>query len=600
MVFDVDKIKSLFPFPAFREHQEEVLIDIVNSFNSGVDVYMLNAPVGSGKSPIGIDLGRMTKEYVDDDIAFGCYYSTPQKMLQDQLGKDFDAYIEIIKGRGSYPCSELTGNSCADGKCQIDTKFECTKHCKYISARDAAMRGQICCSNFSYLMVVPPFMFKKRELLIVDEAHSVGSWALNYVSCTVNNNGKSIPVYKSFKMYVEWLNGMAGELIEKLKDANEQMKSADESGELVLGLKERRDGIAMTLSKVMNVINDYSDNAEDWTWQVIDKGTRKERIQFKPITAGRFLDKIIWWRGEKILAMSGTLFPELFIEESGLTDKVCEYNEIPSTFPVENRPIYYWPAGKMTMSQREYTIPILAEHVDTIVNRNLDKKGFMHCGSYKIAEAIHDIIVDDDSVSNIWLQDRSRRDDHLEEWMESKDPSLFLSVNRTEGVDLKAELCGYQIVGKVQFPYLGDAQVKARMNMKKYRCTICGKTVRTVEKLVDCTCGAKLVMDMDVYTFTCDTCGKKLISGWAKHQEIIDKGTCACGGNMSMTIVSMDGYYHYNANAVIDLVQSYGRAIRSKTDNAEYWILDSSFMPLYKRMYRIFPKYFKEAVQIVK
>jgi Rad3-related DNA helicase len=434
----------------------------------------------------------------------------------------------------------------------------------------------------------------------VDEAHSVGDWALNYVSCTVDNNGKNIPVYKTFKMYVEWLNGIAGELIEKLKAANEQMKSADESGELVLGLKERRDSIAMILSKVMNVINDYHDNAEDWVWEIFDKGTRKERIQFKPITAGRFLDKVIWWRGEKILTMSGTLFPELFIEESGLIDSVCEYNEIPSTFPPENRPIYYYPCGKMTMSQREYTIPVLAEHVDTIMNRNLDKKGFVHCGSYKIAEAIHDSIVDDNSVSDVWLQDRSRIDDHLEEWMESKEPSLFLSVNRTEGVDLKAELCGYQIVVKVQFPYLGDAQVKARLNMKKYRCPDCGKITRTVEELVDCTCGGNLILDMDVYTFTCDACGKKLISGWAKHKEILDKGTCVCGGNMNMSVTTIDGQYWYNANAVIDLVQSYGRAIRSKTDKAEYWILDSSFMGLYKRMYTLFPKMFKECVQVVK
>jgi transcription elongation factor Elf1 len=105
---------------------------------------------------------------------------------------------------------------------------------------------------------------------------------------------------------------------------------------------------------------------------------------------------------------------------------------------------------------------------------------------------------------------------------------------------------------------------------------------------------------MDVYTFTCDTCGKKLVSGWVRHQEILDKGTCACGGNMTMTTTTIDGQYWYNANAVIDIVQSYGRAIRSKTDNAEYWILDSSFMPLYKRMYTLFPKYFKECVKVIK
>ena len=602
--FSVDKIKAMFPFPEFRENQESVLTSIVNSFNNGIDVFMLNAPVGSGKSPEGIDLGRMTGEYVNDDDVFGCYYSTPYKMLQDQLEKDFREYIEVIKGRGSYPCSVLVGNTCADGKCQIDTNFECDKWCPYIAARDAAMKAQIACSNFSYLMVVPPFIFKKRELLIVDEAHSVGDRALDYVSCTINAGvvyaKGGIPSYKTFDEYAKWLHSVASELMTRLEDANKQMKEADEAGDLILGLKERRDGLALVLSKVMNLINDYHDNNEDWTWQILDKGTRKERIQFKPITAGRFLDKVIWWRGEKLLLMSGTLFPELFVEEAGLTDKVCEFRNVQSTFPVKNRPIYYWPAGKMTMDQREYTIPTLAERVHIIMDRNKGKKGFMHCGSYQIASDVYDILMDINPDGDVWLQDKSRRDAHLEEWMESKEPSFFMSINRTEGVDLKAELCGYQIVGKVQFPYLGDAQVKARMNMKKYRCPECGKVIRTVEELVNCTCGGRLVYDMDVYVFTCGSCGRKLISGWDRHQEILSNDKCVCGGKMSMSVVTIDGQYWYNSCAVIDLVQSYGRANRSPTDKSEFWINDSSFMPLYKRMYLLFPKMFKEAVKVIK
>lgn len=608
MIYTIDKIQKCFPFETFRPYQHEVLEDVVNAFNSGVEVYLLNGPVGFGKSPCGVAMGRMTDLIgtKGPEQPFGCYYLSPQNLLVEQLGneKAFSPFIKIIKGRDHYgPCMahKFQDKTCKFGKCQVDDSYECEDECNYKAARNAAKVAQITVSNFVYMIVVSDYLFGERDLLIVDECHSVPDWGLNFVTCTIWSRDLGIPIaeFKTFDEYIDWLSKVSGKFTNDLKVVIQQMREADKEGEIVLGLKERRDKLQEIIDKIDRLLGDYDEHKEEWVWTIVDKGTNKERIQFQPVTAGRFLEDVIWWRGQKKLLMSGTIFPELFVEEAGLIDKICEFKDIPSTFPVENRPIYYWPVGKMSLDNREVTIPKLIDRSAVIMKRNIDKKGFMHCGSYDIAKKIYDGLsrLPSDMLpeGGIWIQDRDDREGSLREWMESTEPSLFESVNMTEGVDLKGKLCEYQINAKVQFPYLGDKRVKARMEMKRYACQSCGKFYRTNKDMttVTCTCGGKFILNMDVHIYTCQVCNRKLVTS-----KVLDK--CGCGGTLTKQTVVVDGSYWYDAQAIIDLVQSYGRSNRSETDVSEYWLLDESFGRLYKRRYTVFPKMFKEAVKVVK
>lgn len=603
-MFDLSRIDRLFPFREYRPYQREVIENIVKSLNGNAEVFLLNGPVGFGKSPVGICVSRMTDEktYMIDgdsnekteepDQIFGSYYTTPQKFLQDQLSKDFSDYIKVIKGRDSYRCSVLP-TSCKYGRCQT-SKYECKEPCEYLQARNEAMDGQICCSNFSYLMIVSKFLFGERQLLIVDECHSIPEWALEWVTCTIKSVdiSEKVPEYKTFDEYIVWLESV----LEKLKTVRDSLKSEKgASEEFIFGLKEKRDKLNEIIAKIKRLLEDYKTNKEEWVFTIKDKGLGKERIQFQPVTAGRFMDSLVWWRGKKKLLMSGTIFPELFVEEAGLTDKVCQYVEIPSTFPVENRPVYYWPAGKMSLDWRGQTIPKMIEKITVIMSKNKQNKGIVHCGSYDIAERIYGGLMKMPLLGKVWLQDRFNRNDNLLDWINSKEPSLFLSVNFVEGIDLKDDLCRYQILAKVQFPYLGDLRIKARMKMIRYKCDKCNKYFRTSKNLVNdsCQCGGLLKEDMKIDIYVCQKCGTRLIS----PKELL---SCQCGGLFDKKIVIVDGSLWYDMQAVIDIVQSYGRAVRSETDYAEYWILDESFMSLYKKRNVHFPKFFKEAVRMIK
>lgn len=608
MIYSIDKIQKCFPFDSFRPYQKEVMEDVVNAFNSGVEVFLLNGPVGFGKSPNGICAGRMTDLIgtKGPEQPFGCYYLSPQNILVNQLEKEeaFKPFIKIIKGRDHYgPCRahKYQDKTCKFGKCQIDDAYECEDMCSYKEARDAAKVAQIAVSNFVYMIVVSDYIFGERDLLIVDECHSAPDWGLNFVTCTIYSKDLGVPVAElnTFDEYIDWLTKVSGRFTNELNVVLKEIRIADKEGTIILGLKERKDNLTEIIGKIDRLLADYEEYKEEWVWTLADKGSKKERIVFQPVTSGRFLDDVIWWRGQKKLLMSGTIFPELFVEEAGLIDKVCEYKEVPSTFPVANRPIFYWPVGKMSKDNRDVTIPKLIDRCAVIMKRNIDKKGFMHCGSYDIADKIckglNTLSSEMLPEGGVWLQNRDDREGSLREWMESEEPSLFGSVNMTEGVDLKGKLCEYQINAKVQFPYLGDKRVKARMDMKRYVCGSCGKYYRTVKDMSGktCACGGTFTVNMDVYKYTCQKCNRMLVTSK-------NLGACVCGGSLTKQTIIVDGSYWYDTQAIIDLVQSYGRANRSETDISEYWLLDESFMRLYKRRHSVFPKMFKEAVQVIK
>lgn len=600
-MIDIDKLKQAiinnFPFESFRGGQDNIMLEVIKSFNKKVEVYLLNGYVGFGKSPVGIGLGRMSES---------CYYATPQKSLQTQLARDFDKYINVIKGRNAYICKENPKVDCKNGRCQFDKKFKCPFDCQYVVARERAIAGKIACTNFSYLLSVPDFLFSDRQLLIIDEVHSVDSWALNFVSCTIYRQdlfkaGASditIPVFRTFDEYIKWLTYIKYIFGIKLTREEQELEDIAESGEIVLGLKESVDRSTELVRKLDNILDDYELHGEEWIWQTNDLSNSKTgSITFQPITSGRFLDKLIWWRGKYKLLMSGTIFPELFIKDAGLDNKVCVYRELKSTFPVENRPIYFWATGKMSLRHRTATLSNMADRIAVIMSKNEGKNGFAHCGSYDIADAIygklHPIYGD-----KIKLQSRFDRDGSFNEWIDAKEPSLFLSVNRTEGVDLVGELCAYQIICKIQFPYLGSKRIKARMEMKEYMCLSCGKVKKTATGLTytTCKCGGKFVENMVVDVLTCKSCGLKYVKSQYSKQKITK---CNCGHELTKRSKLVDGNYWYNMQPIIDIEQAYGRGVRSDTDTAQLWILDSSFKRLYFNFRSSFSIHFKEALQVI-
>lgn len=97
------KWKDCFPYPEFREGQDSLIDTVISKFESGTKFVIVEAPTGTGKSAIGYTIGRHFVSY---------YYITAQKILQTQLSNDFgqggkwagnNPMVEL-KGRNAYEC----------------------------------------------------------------------------------------------------------------------------------------------------------------------------------------------------------------------------------------------------------------------------------------------------------------------------------------------------------------------------------------------------------------------------------------------------------------------------------------------------------------
>ena len=56
----------------------------------------------------------------------------------------------------------------------------------------------------------------------------------------------------------------------------------------------------------------------------------------------------------------------------------------------------------------------------------------------------------------------------------------------------------------------------------------------------------------------------------------------------------------YNWKTVVDLIQAYGRSIRSEEDYAETYILDESLSNIMKFNFKYLPSYFTDAIKSLK
>ncbi len=528
--FVKENLRDLFPFDSYRPYQEEVLIKCHKAITEGKAV-IIRAPPGFGKSPVAIAISLSFPD---------TYYVTPQKVLQKQLEKDFHKYLVLIMGRPNFICKIRQEYDCSKGKCQINKGYKCEHEsacqeiietgmrsidpCEYILQRELGLRSQIALMNFAYFYLIKNY-FGARETIIIDEAHNIPEIMVNYVSLTIlETHVEFIPRYDKFEEYLEWLKGSALVSINTELGKIEQLLSStpDDSKEIEDLLKEKHE-LKNLIWRINNLLEDYKKYNEEWIFEIA--GEDISRIKFQPLTVDRFLPNLLWRFSNNIVLMSGSIpDAQMFMREVGLAEKPVELIDVPSTFPVQNRPIYFYPVAKMTKEEKLENLPKIAKACCQIIRKHGSQKGIIHCHTYQNAKLLYYSLDEDLRQRAILQKNGENREITLEKWFRSKD-MFFLSVDMTEGLDLKDDLCRYQITIKVPFPYMGDKRVKKR----------------------------------------------------------VDKGD----------------WKWYNLEAIKALIQTYGRAIRSETDYATYYIIDSSFRVLYRRNEELFPPYFREAYKLI-
>ena len=581
-MFNLDAIDNHFPMrdaegkASYREGQKGAIEFALNAFNQDKKIVIIEAPVGAGKSAIGMTLLDMVNRG---------YYLTGTKILQDQLVREFatvngeEGLIEL-KGRNAYPCTFyqrqgadlvrktvwtqkqldehlLKRHNCADGFCRSRTgksaggadKGKCSKcftvagpngnsrpggdlevlplgmrhsACPYYEQVYRATRGRKVTMNFSSFLFQTQ-MTKRfedpRDILIIDEGHNIEPQLMDFVSLTISDaqlqkHGVILPELDSAEEYAVFFEDA------KLHEAMFKVIEEAEEAENTFLV----DDFSRTLKKYKMFLDHLQGEGSEWVHEY-ESGKDGNKVTLKPVYVQNMAYELLFKYAERVVIMSATILDvDVVCKSLGIDRDQVAAIRLKNRFPKENRPIYLKPLAKMTGGKdgmRQWG-PALVSGVNELVDKYKGQKGIIHTQNFAILELLRDNC--DAAVRQRFLLQKDFGNDKqamLNVHARRKD-SVLVAPAMHEGIDLHGDLSRFQIITKVPYPNFFDNE---QLN-------------RRVE------------LDRRYYTWL----------------------------------------------TALKLVQSYGRSVRSETDFADTYILDEAIYKFLRDAKSMLPDWFVEAI----
>ena len=554
-----------------RDKQQKILEEIEQAIKSGFKYIFLEAPAGFGKSPVAIALAR----YLGSS-----HICTATKDLQAQYSRDFP-FIREVKGKSNFICiikDEMgLDETCNYGPCLKDDGYDCIyktklgdykvqgegtkyetveldhfaqkkyidkmksqskiiqfdwKPCHYYHQKWIALKSSHTIYNYKYFLsdVFYSNNLQKRQLLVLDEAHTVESEVADFKSFTIFNEGitgflpkLSIP-YKNEYDIETWIT-FGTELREKLLIFIDKASTILEKNIDQYPFTEKNLIDAITKEKnLTTVIEDMRNNKDNWIVTNVEKAANNQlrRVLVTPIDVSSYFKDILD-KGSISLFMSATILSKDYLCKIGgiKSDQVKFIRVQESNFPLKNRPIYLMNVAWLNAKTMNQSLPAIANAVNNIMTTHKNEKGIIHTTSYSQLRFIKENISKENAIRLIETGSKFDRNEMLEKHYKSSKPTVLISPSLYLGVDLKDNLSRFQIIVKVPYADLTDRKI----SVMKQR-------------------------DPNWYTW----------------------------------------------NAILKLIQAYGRSIRSKEDFANTYILDSSITFLLKQAKEMSPKWFSDAI----
>lgn len=456
----------------FRAQQWQIIEEVHDQFQYN-DVVFLQAPTGTGKTLIGETVRRLLH-------ADGLYCCTT-KALQDQFQRDFP-YGEVIKGRSNYltesgrldewgkptsrPWSSIT---CAD--CTFDARTAKCRWCRtrslcpYMVQRTRAEAASLAVVNTAYLLADANKggrYFSGRDLVIADEADLLETEILNATELVFPQyRMKQLSIIPPKKKTVEdsWLEWIHREAIPKMQDYVGNLPDPWEMGDGAEDAKEARLAREL-LQRLHDVGHEMKGNG--WVYDGADDG----HVIFRPVNVNTLGRKMLWPHGKKWLLMSATILSaDMMADDLGMLNEGEEipygFVDIPSDFPVANRPIYPVPVADMSFKNKDAAWPVMAKAVANTLDRHPDERVLVHTVSYELARYITSHLTD--QTRPIITYSSSREKEAALRRYKNHPNAVMIAASMDRGIDLPDDLCRVQVIAKIPFPNTSDRRTNKRM-----------------------------------------------------------------------------------------------------------------------------------------
>jgi Rad3-related DNA helicase len=475
-----------------RQQQQNCIefIDAEYRKNKESKFFLLNLPVGVGKSHLSLMISNWYLKNVNGGAKIDVI--TSSKLLQNQYVNTYES-INDLKGKENYSCSQYAC-SCAQGaEFNRLNKTSC-EACPHSGAREGFISGKISLTNFYLYILYALYMPKSLEargsnVLIVDECHSFDDVMSDFITIKItetlvkrlkfSNEDEIIKKLKkvtSITSYIEFLTYLQGEVASTIADIekslgsqrrNPKMDKRDNKLSKLFGTKNADTKLMQVItdllqyqSKIEIFLKEYKDNSNNWVLESnYNEKTKQKELSLEPIWAFDYLDKYVFSNYDMVFLMSGTILDKnLFCQLNGLDVTKAVYYSIDSPFPVQNRPIFYMPLGKMSYTKKEETFKQYVPYIQKILNKYPDKKGIVHTNSFELASWFSRDVKDPRLV----YHDSSNKDEVLQEHFGTEKPTVLVSPSMDTGVSFDDDKARFQVIAKIPYPSLASQKNKLR------------------------------------------------------------------------------------------------------------------------------------------
>lgn len=453
----MDKIKdrfSNFKGKPFRPGQAEAIRFVIDS---GDRLPVIIGPTGSGKSLTGMCAGATHGSFI---------YLCSSKQLQRQLVEDFPE-ARLMMGRGNFKCNlnpSLNADHCTYTQttpCKFKSKCAYEIHKKLVLAHPIAIL------NYSYFLSECNFVgrFSGRPLVVCDEADRLEEILTGFIEVSISRKrletlGLNAPRRRTatasdgVPCWKQWAEREAlprvNARLDDVKFELEQLES-NASPFQVKTLTEEIKGLE-GLSRRLAIFLEHVD--ESWIFQETPSGCKFQPTWLTPALSRRYF----FSHGQKFMFMSATFPPKNIIADTlGIPVGDLSLMEIPSSFPIENRPVFLQPVADMAFKNDGVDHPKLLNAIQAILDSHKGEKGVIHSVSYTLNNKIMGL-----NNPRLITHNATDKMQALERFSQSAD-GVFVSPSSVRGLNLPDSQCRFIILPKCPYESLADKLINRRV-----------------------------------------------------------------------------------------------------------------------------------------
>lgn len=447
------------PWPAklteFRDHQIQAVEETLAHFANGISTVYVSGPTGSGKTIYAEMVRRLLNP-------LHTLYSTPDKSNQSQIAREFPHYT-VMWGRGNYqPVDPHPGATCADCMGKDCPMCPSRGQCPADLAKMRSL-GSACSTVNTYFLLtetayVGAYVKRagqnpQRNLAIFDEADTIEGDVLRFVSAEFSYRlRKELGIGDKGPRFVtkpeSWVEFFEQIVIPKAERA--AMSLGPATGNVQIERQRKR------FEDVVQRARFVRGEVGSGNWVFDHKGST---WSFKPVTVEKYAPPLLEPLAGKRILMSATLISaDQLHRDLGFSGEHAVV-EMPSTFPKENRRVIVAPVARMAHKEEETAYPIMAEALRRVLSMHPDERVLVHTVSGRLNSFLEAAL---DSPRVITYKFADQRDQALAKFR-STASAVLLAQSFARGISLDDDACRVQVICKVPFPYLGDAQVAAKV-----------------------------------------------------------------------------------------------------------------------------------------